>query len=289
MERMTEESRSGLRQEAAGISVLGDMGLAIEQVALARRRWASGTTLVVVLVLVGAALALWRPAAVEPATPTPEPSVQAFGPSRVLPPLCGEPEYAAQAPEPYDDPRPCPELLPVGRNYGYVTGGHMVRDVVVDIPAHGWTARPLTGSIEVVSPAGNGVTVVAYPTLTAVPTPDSPSGSIMLEMIQRLAEVRVLDSGTTTVDGSAFTWMDLAVAPDADLSEGCRLEAPCVPLVRAFGVSAMELRTGQVSRLILGEGMGNVSVGIWVHDITGPDATDAIHVADSLTFSAAHE
>ena len=289
MNRLTEELRAGLRQEASGVPTLGDMDQAIRYVDVTRRRWAGGVSLVVVLLLVGSWLVLLRPPTVEPAVPTPEPSVAASGPSRLLPPTCGRPEYAARAPAPYDDPRPCPATLPVGPNYGYVTGGHMIRDVVLDIPGKGWSAQPLAGSLEVISPAGNAVTVVAYPRLVAVPTPDSPPGSALLEMIQGLADVQVRDSGTTTLGGRSFTWMDLAVAPDAELSDGCRLEAPCLPLIRAYGAAAGELRPGRVARLLIGESMGNVPVAIWVHDITGPDADAALHVADTITLSTAHE
>jgi hypothetical protein len=291
MDRLTEELRAGLNREASGIPALGDMDRAIEQVGLTRRRWAGGVSLVVVLLVVGAMLALWRPSAVEPATPVPGPSVAAAGPSRLLPPMCGHPELATARAAPYDDPRSCPDVLPIGTNYGYVSGGHMVRDVVVDIPGSGWVANDLTESTEVFSPAGNGVTVIAYPKLAAFPKPDSPAGSLMLGRIRDLPEVKVLDSGTTTRAGFSFTWMDLTVATEATLSEDCRLEAPCLPLITNHLLSspAVELRPGRVSRLLVEDGTTNVPVAIWIHDTAGPDAAATIGVADSLTLNAAHE
>lgn len=297
MDRLTEELRSSLREEASGISALGDMGQAIEHVDLVRRRWGGGISLGVLLLAVGTVLAIGRPAGVEPAAPTPPPATAPVEPSRLLPPLCADPADAAgRAPD--GQAGPCPVELPVGANHGFVTGAHlvpgspdadvddMVRAVTLDIPGSGWTAGELGFSIEVVSPGGgNGVTVFAYPYLRQFPELGPVSGSVLLARLRDVADVEVLASGTMARSGYPFTWMDLRVADGAAPSSFCRLQAPCLELLGNGLVhgAAVELRPGRVSRVVVQDGAGRVPVAFWIHDISGPDAAAAIQVADSIT------
>lgn len=292
MNRVTQGSFPGPRDEAGRNARNGDTNMSVERARMTRRRWVGVVSLAVALLAMIAALALRQSATVEGAGPNPENTLVPSGPSQLLPPLCSDAAFRTGRVAPYDDDRPCADALPTGTNYGVVTAGHLYRDVAVDIPARGWKANPLQGSIEIMSPGGDGVTVVAHPSLAAMLKRHSRTGRAMLAQIRDLADVEVLDSGTTSREGNTFTWIDLAVGSRAHLSDDCRLEAPCLPLVEAPMVkgAAVELHPDRVSRLIVGGGIRrNVPVAIWVHDVTAPDAAAAIHVADSLTLGIPHE
>lgn len=269
MDRSTENRGDGPRPENEGAALDGGRGRPGKAVPPARPRW-FGIGIAAGVVVIGAlALALTRPDAIDAAAPVPGPSATTSASTGL------------------------PQTSPTTRPHVALTGGHMFRDVMYDLPSPAWKVQKSAFDpryVRFVGPADNNVSVLVYPGLAAFPTSDATLGDEMLAPLRDLADVRVLGSGTTTRGNHAFAWMDLAVASDADLATSCLDGSPCLPLVTAGSLETpvLELRPGQVSRLFV-EDRVNVQMAFWVQDVEGPGAAEALRLADGLTFTRAYE
>ncbi len=260
-----------------------------------RRRHALLATAAAVMVLVAAAvLALpagHRTARQEPVAPSPS----ATRAGAALPPACADPQLRDRLPARYDLPDPCPATLPAGENVGVIYGLNLVRGVTVNLPTDGWTARAVgrLDGTELLSPDGDVIGLFPYPSLLTNNGGAVQGPRRFLTAARQNPNVRVVDQGDIKLGGWPFTWYDLTPSAPATLSDSCRLQAPCLPLMRslladktnpAFG----ELRPGVTSRVFIEQGNGgSVQLGIWVPNLHGPTPGLAMRVLHDITLTGA--
>ena len=186
--------------------------------------------------------------------------------SRALPPFCSQTAIAAR----------CPDTLPTGENVGLIAGLHLYRMVRLGVREEHWSADTFGSSgsgIELKGPHGDGVTVFAYPAWADPNGVDLPTSDVVDAVASR-DDVEVRDSGTWRQTWG--TWMDVTPSPSAELTDDCRLSAPCVPMLVPMlqpYLSGVELRPGVVSRLFIEDGHeAQVRIAVWIHDLGGQDA-----------------
>ena len=259
-----------------------------------RRRHALLVAAAAVLVLVLAVL-LATPGADPTARQVPaSPSPSASVPAAALPPACSDSRLRSGLPARYDLPGGCPATLPAGENVGVVYGLNMVRGVMVDLPTAGWSARAVgqVDGVELVSPAGDVIGLFPYPTLLT--NNDAVQGPRRFRSaLQRDPNVRVLAQGVITLSGWTFSWFDLTPTAAAAITDSCRLQAPCHPLMRSMLAKKdapvfVELRPRVTSRVFVERGNGgSVQLGAWIQDVHGPSPGLAMSLLHDIAITAA--
>ena len=249
-----------------------------------------------VLLITAALLALpagHRAARQVPVAPSPSPSATRTG--AALPPACADPQLRDGLPLHYDLPGPCPATLPAGENVGVIYGLSMVRGVTVDLPIDGWTARAVgrVDGTELLSPDGDIIGLFPYPSLVTNNDGAVQGPRAFLTAVQQDPNVRLVDQGLIRLGGWPFSWYDLTPSATATLSDSCRLQAPCLPLLRSLLADKTtpvfgELRPGLTSRVFIEQGNGgSVQLGVWLPNLHSPTPNLAMQVLHDITLTGA--
>lgn len=297
--------------DAAARSV--DIEAALARLAVTRRRRAAARGAVVALVLAAIALTTvltLRPAVDAPPadrhpTPTPTQPLVDTRPTEFpvrVPPLCfGQWPRLGRFGDPrLEGPARCPARTPAGDYVSMIVGTNTVRPFTFDLPNE-WEVVTVddfpTSGVDIRSVDGRaGLTVLPY----AEPRERNVPMSNLLRWLERQPEVRVRRLRTLDLAGMSVAVLDLTPAAGARLTDGCRLVAPCLPIVRA-GLAeavppatkppvAVELRPGVTSRLFVARGSddSDLSPAVWLWDSgPGPRQDEARAVLRSLDMLAA--
>jgi hypothetical protein len=178
----------------------------------------------------------------------------------------------------WNGPVTCPASTPAGEYASMVSGLHVVRPFTVRIP-DGWVVTTVPhGFWQVVDVRARdrsaGLTLVTY--VAPMTAKNLVSRASLTRWLRRNPDLRVAGQREEWVGGQSVWRADVSLRDGAAVGAGCRLLAPCRPLLTTAlkfaeeepAAHAVELRPGVTGRLFLPE-TGNAGYGVWLWD-TGP-------------------